>query len=81
MFMSFAASYREVIQKKKKKLPFIRHPATLPKSLSSFAKLSLGSRTKEKREATSAKIFTLHSRLAGMPLIKIGNITSHKMVP
>ena len=55
------------------------HPTTLPKSLPSFAELSFGSRTREKREVSSAKIFTLHSRLGGMSLIKIRNNRGPKL--
>ena len=47
------------------------HQATIPKSLRIFIELSFGPRTKGKRELLSARIFTLHSRLAGISLIKI----------
>ena len=62
-------------------LPLIR-PSTLPKSVLSFAELSFGSQTrKKKRKVSSAKIFTLHSRLAGMSLIKIRNNRGPKTEP
>ena len=57
------------------------HQATLPKSLSSFPEFSFGSQTTEKREVSSAKIFTLHLKLAGMSSMKIRNNRGPKIEP
>ena len=46
-----------------------------------FAKFLLESRTREKREVSSGKIFMLHSRFAGMSLIEIRNNRGPKIEP
>ena len=95
--MSFAASYREVIKINERVVyptstaclegsglndifHWYAHPTTHLVS-AKFCRTFIWVTDKRKREVSLAKIFTLHSNLAGMSLIKIRNNRSPKIEP